>query len=100
MSHHILLPRMMEIGKGASEKVSDILASLNCSKPLIVTDKMMVELGYAEKITAQLADIGIVADVFADTVPEPTVSSIESGVSMVRENEYDCIVALGGGQPY
>lgn len=99
MSHHILLPRMMEIGKGASEKVSDILASLHCSKPLIVTDKMMVELGYAEKITAQLADIGIVADVFADTVPEPTVSSIESGVSMVRENEYDCIVALGGGSP-
>jgi len=99
MSHHILLPRMMEIGKGASEKVSDILASLHCSKPLIVTDKMMVELGYAEKITAQLADIGIVADVFADTVPEPTVSSIESGVSMVRKNEYDCIVALGGGSP-
>lgn len=57
MSHHILLPRMMEIGKGASEKVSDILASLDCSKPLIVTDKMMVELGYAEKITTQLADI-------------------------------------------
>jgi len=99
MSHQILLPRMMEIGKGASNKVSEVLVKLNCRKPLLVTDQMMVELGYVDKIVAELAAKSTVVDVFADTVPEPTVSSIEAGVAMVRNNNYDSIIALGGGSP-
>lgn len=99
MSHQILLPRMMEIGKGASNKVSEVLVKLNCRKPLLVTDQMMVELGYVDNIVVELAAKGTVVDVFADTVPEPTVSSIEAGVAMVRNNNYDSIIALGGGSP-
>ena len=99
MSSQIILPRIMQVGAGASEELPSVLASLDCSRPLILTDKMMVELGYADSLKVCLSHHSISADVFSDTVPEPTVASIQAGVEQVRSGNYDCIVALGGGSP-
>lgn len=99
MSTQVILPRVMQIGAGASEQVPAVLESLGCSRPLIITDKMMVELGYAGIIQSKLAEHNLSAEVFDDTVPEPTVGSIQAGVERVRSGSYDCIIALGGGSP-
>jgi alcohol dehydrogenase class IV len=99
MSSQILLPRILQIGSGASRELSRVLQTLGCSRPLIVTDKMMVQLGYVKNLCVDLADQGIAADVFDDTVPEPTVNSILAGVEAARAKPYDCLVALGGGSP-
>lgn len=60
---------------------------------------MMVQLGYAEKLKHTLKNAGITSSVFSDTIPEPTASSIEAGVNMVRQGGFDSIIALGGGSP-
>ena len=99
MTTQVILPRIMQVGEDASLEIPAILASLGCSRPLIITDRMMVELGYAGKIQTCLADKSVIADVFDDTVPEPTVSSIQAGVETVRNGNYDSIIALGGGSP-
>lgn len=99
MSHSIILPRIMEIGRDACQKLPQILHALNLSKPLIVTDSMMIQLGYMQKIQDFLGIEHITADIFADTVPEPTDASIEAGVAQVKQNDYDCLIALGGGSP-
>lgn len=99
MSTQVILPRVMQIGAGASEQVPAVLESLGCSRPLIITDKMMVELGYAGIIQSRLTEHNLSAEVFDDTVPEPTVGSIQAGVERVRSGSYDCIIALGGGSP-
>ena len=99
MSSQIILPRILQVGAGASEELPNVLASLNCSRPLIITDKMMVELGYADSLKARLLLHSVSADVFSNTVPEPKVGSIQAGVEQVRNGDYDCIVALGGGSP-
>ncbi|UUM31726.1 iron-containing alcohol dehydrogenase [Vibrio japonicus] len=99
MSARIVLPRIMHVGKGASLQASDVMASVGASRPLIVTDKMMVQLGYVAKVQEVLIAQGIEASVFSDTIPEPTVSSIEAGVKMVREGGFDSIIAIGGGSP-
>ena len=99
MSHQIILPRVMHIGKGASERVADTVKGLNCRNPLLVTDKVMVELGYSAAIVNTLETAGITVDVFSDTVPEPTVASISRGVDAFNTQPYDCIIALGGGSP-
>ena len=44
MSHRIVLPSLMEVGAGASGQLVRVLQELGCSRPLIVTDRMMVEL--------------------------------------------------------
>ena len=99
MSHRTVLPRLMEVGAGASQQIVSVLHNLGCKRPLIVTDRMMVELGYVARISETLAKADIPSDCFADTLPEPTAASIRAGVDMVRAGSYDSIIALGGGSP-
>lgn len=99
MSAQIILPRILQVGKNASSEIGNVLNTLRCKKPLIVTDPMMVKLGYVSRIQSLLEKQNILADTFADTVPEPTVSSIQAGVTMATQGDYDCIIALGGGSP-
>ncbi|GGO81963.1 alcohol dehydrogenase [Marinobacterium nitratireducens] len=99
MSTQIVLPRILQTGAGASQEIPNVLASLHCRRPLIVTDKMMVELGYAARIQRCLEQHMIFPDIFDATVPEPTVGSIQAGVEQARSGDYDCLIALGGGSP-
>ncbi len=99
MSTQVILPRIMQVGEDAVLELPNILVSLGCNRPLIITDKMMVELGYADRIQINLGTQNICAHVFDNTVPEPTVKSIQAGVEKAREGNYDCIIALGGGSP-
>lgn len=99
MSTQVILPRIMQVGEDAALQIPSILVSLGCNRPLIITDKMMVALGYAGRIQMNLGAHNIRADVFDDTVPEPTVKSIQAGVEKAQQGNYDCIIALGGGSP-
>lgn len=99
MPTSVILPRLMTVGENASAEIPAVLTSLNCRRPLLVTDKMMVQLGYATSMRDKLLESGFEVDVFDDTVPEPTVASISAGVRHAREGNYDCIIALGGGSP-
>jgi alcohol dehydrogenase class IV len=89
----------MQVGAGASKEAGNILRSLDCNRPLIVTDKMMVQLGYVAILQDSLQGASIDSDIFDNTVPEPTVSSIQEGVDKVRDGNYDSIIAIGGGSP-
>ncbi len=99
MSTQIILPRILEIGTGASRKIGSIVKDMNCQRPLIVTDKIMLQLGYVERVQDDLRAMNIDSDVFDDTVPEPTTRSIEAGVELVKNGQYDVIIGLGGGSP-
>jgi alcohol dehydrogenase class IV len=89
----------MQIGSGASQELGKIMNSMGYKNPLIITDSMMIELGYISRIEENLKDNNIIADVFKDTIPEPTVASIQAGVNKVKNGNYDSIIALGGGSP-
>ncbi|CUR45623.1 Alcohol dehydrogenase [Alloalcanivorax xenomutans] len=95
----IILPRVLEVGAGAMARLPAVLQGLGCRNPLIVTDRMMAQLGYLEHLRGLLAEAGMGGDVFADTLPEPTAASLEGGLAMVRDGDYDAVVALGGGSP-
>ena len=99
MAVNIVQPRYMVIGAGASQELAAMLRQLNLSRPFIVTDKFMVEVGYLDRLTAGLKEAGIEFRVFADTVPDPTSASIEQGVVELKKQSHDCVVALGGGSP-
>jgi alcohol dehydrogenase class IV len=99
MSTQIILPRILQVGDGASKETGNILKSLDCKRPLIVTDPMMVKLGYVARLQESLDAVSIQSDIFQETVPEPTVTSIQAGVDKVRAGNYDSIIAIGGGSP-
>lgn len=99
MSIQVVLPRMLQIGAHASSRIVEVVASLACCRPIILTDKTMVELGYVQTLLAQFEDAEQLPDVFDNTIPEPTVASIMQAVTKVKSKPYDCIIALGGGSP-
>ncbi len=99
MSNQINLPRILQVGAKASEEVGNIIKGLNLNNPIIITDQMMVKLGYTKQIQEILSKFQINCEVFDDTIPEPTVESIQRGVNKVKNGSYDSIIALGGGSP-
>ena len=50
MSAKIILPQTLQVGAGASAEIGNILKSMGLHRPLIVTDKMMVQLGYISTV--------------------------------------------------
>jgi len=97
MSSTIALPKIMEVGAHAIEKLASVLNTLECHKPCIITDKMMMQLGYVERLKKQLEPSKIKAGLFDDCMPEPTDESLDEAVELVRNGGYDSLIALGGG---
>ena len=96
---NIASPRMLLVAGGAVRQVADVLAKFGLSRPLIVTDPMMVKLGLVRSVLDPLEAAGIVVGVFSDTVPEPDDTVIERGVAAMNAGAYDCLIGFGGGSP-
>lgn len=75
------------------EKMPDI------SRAFIVTDPMMVELGYIDKILYYLRRRGTYchSEIFSDVEPDPSLKTITNGVNAMNQFNPDVIIALGGG---
>lgn len=97
MTHTIVLPQIMQIGENALADLPSVLQHFNASRPMIITDKVMVSLGNIEKAQQLLSDAGINSIIFADTIPEPDDVSLQAGIDMLNANEVDSIIAIGGG---
>ncbi len=99
MSFALVAPRLMQIGGGAVAQVATVLATFGLSRPLIVTDPVMVRTGLLRRCTGPLDDAGIGYTVFSDTIPEPEDTVIEAGSALLASGEHDCLLAFGGGSP-
>ena len=97
MTQRVVLPRILETGPGTLQRLPDILSTLACRNPLIVTDQVMMSLGYADRLTNILKTAGMTWGLFADTEPEPTENSLLPAVEQLRQGSFDAVVALGGG---
>lgn len=68
-------------------------------RAFIVTDRYLFNSGTVNAVTSVLEDIGVDFQIFFDVKPDPTISTINEALSMVRTYEPDVIIALGGGSP-
>jgi acetaldehyde dehydrogenase/alcohol dehydrogenase len=65
----------------------------------LVTDKMLAQMGFTDKVTNVLEEMGVDFQVFSDVEPDPTLGTVLKGVERMRSYNPDCIIALGGGSP-
>ncbi|MCW2522664.1 MAG: iron-containing alcohol dehydrogenase, partial [Frankiales bacterium] len=94
----LALPRLIHVGAGASNRLGEAAQALGVAKLLIVTDPFLVSAGAVERLTRELPP-AITAAVYADTVPDPTSSSVDAVVAEIAAGGYDAIVGFGGGSP-
>lgn len=92
-------PRLLLVAAGAVRQVADVLAKFGLSQPLVVTDPFMVSSGHVRHCLDPLAAAGLAVSVFSDTVPDPTDTVIEAGVTELRKGTFDCLIGFGGGSP-
>lgn len=68
-------------------------------RAFIVTDRYLFNSGTVYNVTKVLEEIGVDYQIFFDVKPDPTISTINDALQMVRTYEPDVIIALGGGSP-
>ena len=68
-------------------------------RAFIVTDRFLFNSGAVDSITKVLDEIGIEHEVFFDVKPDPTLSTINQAMAVLKPFEPDVIISLGGGSP-
>lgn len=98
MAREFIVPGQIITGSGALTMAEETLKGLG-KKALIVTDKVMIQLGNCAKVETALKNQGIDYTIYSEIVGEPTDTMIENGLKVYKENGCDFLVALGGGSP-
>lgn len=89
------------MGGGSVKQLGQVLQSFQLSKPLIITDGFLASSasGALDRVHAALDAAKVPHATFTDTIPEPTVASVDRCVQAIGAGSFDSIVALGGGSP-
>ncbi|MBM25240.1 MAG: L-threonine dehydrogenase [Chloroflexi bacterium] len=100
MMSTFFIPQENMMGKGSFNEAIESIKGLGYKKMLVVTDKVLVEIGLVKKVTDQLNAEGIETVIYDGTKPNPTVTNVEEGVAMFQANGCDSVMTLGGGSPH
>ncbi len=92
-------PTVLLYGQGGLAEGCKRMTGLGFKKPLLVTDKTLVEVGIIDTVLKELKTNGITATVFDGTHPNPTEDDCIAGASMYKDAGCDSVIAVGGGSP-
>ena len=98
MAREFIVPGQMISGSGALDMAQDTLGTLG-KKAMIVTDKVMIDLGNCAKVENALKSQGVEYTIYSEIAGEPTDVMIEKGLAQYKAERCDFLVALGGGSP-
>lgn len=86
----------IRFGRGELARIDEELRSLGITRPLVVTDRGILESGVFQRF---MMTSGLPSDttVFQDTPANPTESAVESALDMLKSNECNGLIAVGGG---
>jgi alcohol dehydrogenase class IV len=90
-------PTSWRHGRGLSGKSGSILRDLGCNKTLLLTDKLLVDLGVVKPVVTSLEQSNLEYLLCDDVTEEPTVGFFETLVKNLDLEEFDSILAVGGG---
>lgn len=95
--HQFNFPTTIRFGAGAINELPDHLAANNLSRPLLVTDPMVRQLDFFNKIVAGLQAKNISVAIFSDIHKNPVKTDVLKGGDAYNEDNRDCIIGIGGG---
>lgn len=93
------VPAVNLIGRGVINEFGSHVKELGFKKALIVTDHYIASSDILPKVTAPLEVDGIEYVVFEDVDPNPSCKNVYDGLAVLKENNCDFIVSVGGGSP-
>lgn len=94
------IPSVNLMGAGCLADAAASIKGLGFRKGLIVTDKVLNQIGLVGKVAKLLASHGVSTAVFDGAQPNPTVGNVDAGLAILKAEACDFVISLGGGSPH
>ncbi|MDP2546402.1 L-threonine dehydrogenase [Oceanobacter sp. 4_MG-2023] len=94
------IPSVNLMGSGCLKEAATAIESYGWKKALIVTDAPLVKLGVVGQVAELLASHNVTSVVYDEVKPNPNVTNVEHGLAILKENNCDFVISLGGGSPH
>ncbi len=95
----IYWPAINLIGPGAIKEIVTEVKALKITKLLVVTDKVLRSVGVVAKVTDLLDEAKVDYVLYDDVKPNPTVTNVNHGLELYKEEKCTGILSIGGGSP-
>lgn len=92
-------PATIHFGEEAAANAGPEAKRFGARKVLLVTDKVLADVGAIDPVVKSLEDSGVEVVVFNGVNSEPDLSHVDTGLQMLKEEQCDFLVACGGGSP-
>ncbi len=94
------IPSVNVIGADSLTDAMNMMADYGFTRTLIVTDNMLTKLGMAGDVQKALEERNIFSVIYDGTQPNPTTENVAAGLKLLKENNCDSVISLGGGSPH
>lgn len=93
------VPPINLLGKGCLSEMQGPLKSIGAKKAFVVSDKFLTSNGTVKKVTDIITEIGMDYVVYDEAKPNPTVANVDNGLAILKKENCDCVISIGGGSP-
>ena len=94
------VPPAIYFNRNCTEEALDDLSRYgDLKRVIIITDKMMVEMGYIKRIINKLESNGFICSIFDNVMPDPNIETVRKGVELCKTFKPDTLICIGGGSP-
>ena len=93
------VPPINLLGKGCLSELGEQIESLSCKKAFIATDRFLTGNGIVDKIANILKEKSIDYVIYNEGKPNPTVKNVEDGLEVLKKENCDIVISVGGGSP-
>lgn len=100
MSYKFFMPAISLMGADCLKDAGEQVAELGFKRALIVTDKVLGQIGIVKKVTDVLDSKNIEYSIYDETKPNPTVKNVNDGLALLKEEKCDFVISLGGGSAH
>ena len=97
MVNRIVLNETSYFGRNSREKLIEEINSRNYQRLLVVTDAGIVRAGIANMVLDLLNNANKDYYVYDGVKSNPNVMNVQDGLKIARQNNVDCVIAVGGG---
>ena len=95
--YNIKMPKAVYSGEDSLENVTKIIQSKKAKHVAAFTDAGLRKLGLFSLVEKRIQEAQVEYDIFDNLPAEPTYMQVQSVIDEFKKNEYDLIVACGGG---
>ena len=86
-------------GAGSVKKLPALIKAQGIKNPLVITDKILMEMNLLGSLFAGFDVIGMPYAVYDGVQPNPSIDNIEDAYALYLKNGCDAVVGFGGGSP-